>query len=219
MVTLKFSLDLEEDTIPDNVYIMRAKPRAIVPCNVEVDGRTINLVFSKSWPEAGVEYSVALATDKIKSVTDETLQKVFPIINFEFETEVTSIVRINYPSNFSEVRSPFVVHWEEDSDHNDFSKSFYFELATENYFANLVAKGTIDKLIEDPDQKQELEEIKAKEETTTSNETSDGTSIADDSSSDSAQSSKKAETDKSDESQNENQDQNSDENQGENDGE
>lgn len=143
LIHLIFSLDLDEDTIPDNVYLMQEKPRRHVSCETVVSGRTLDLRL-KEWPVPNSTYSLIIEPGKIFSITENPLEDFLPI-HFSFKSEVTSTVKIISPTNFEEITGDLKVTWQE-SGANPTLK-YYVEVATENIFQNLVFKTAIDKTI------------------------------------------------------------------------
>ena len=140
-VKLTFSLDIEEESVPDNIYLMRKAPRGFVPCDIKVDGKQVYL-YLRERPVPNTDYSLIIEPGKVFSITEEKLETVAPT-TIVFDEVVTSDVKILSPTNFDEELGEIQVTWQELGE----SLTFHYcvEVAKENTFVNLVYHGTIDK--------------------------------------------------------------------------
>nr|DAK26692.1 MAG TPA: hypothetical protein [Caudoviricetes sp.] len=143
LIHLHFSLDLDEETVTDNVYLMQERPRKIVPCEVVVDGKSIDVKLT-DWPIPNIKYSLVLEPGRILSITEDKLENILPI-HVEFKSEVTSEIEIISPINFEEITGDVKVVWKEVGIHP--TQKYYIEVSTENTFYNLISNAVIDKTI------------------------------------------------------------------------
>lgn len=142
-VHLTFALDLDEDTVTDNIWLMSQKPSAVVPCDVITDGRTVDLKLN-DWPVPEKNYTLVINPGKIKSITDETLETLVPY-TVVFHSEVTSTVKILSPDNFAEMddSDDIALEWQETG--KELIRKYRVEIASDSSFVNIIQKASIDK--------------------------------------------------------------------------
>ena len=140
-VTLTFSLDVDEDTVQDNIYLMSSSPKKIIATDVEVDGRTVSLMLHDT-PIPNKEYTLVVEPEKVESVTGDILNSVLPL-PIIFESAVVSDVKILSPSNFDTVSAHVKLEWQEISTAP--TRLYRVEVATEKVFSNVVISVSIDK--------------------------------------------------------------------------
>nr|DAP54852.1 MAG TPA: hypothetical protein [Caudoviricetes sp.] len=144
LIHLTFSLDIDEESVVDNIYLMQEKPRKIVPCKVIVDGRNIDVKLN-DWPIPNIQYSLIIEPGKILSITEDKLEYLLPA-HVEFKSEVTSEIKIISPSNFEEITDGLKVRWKEIGVNP--TLRYYVEISTENTFYNIVFNTVVDKTIQ-----------------------------------------------------------------------
>lgn len=144
LIHLTFSLDVDEESVVDNIYLMQEKPRKIVPCKILVDGRIIDVKLN-DWPVPNIQYSLVIEPGKILSITEDKLEHLLPA-HVEFKSEVTSEIKIVSPSNFEEITDELKVRWKEIGVNP--TLRYYIEISTENTFYNIVFNTVIDKTIQ-----------------------------------------------------------------------
>lgn len=143
-IHLIFSLDIDEDSVVDNIYLMKISPRAVVPCSLVTDGRSIDVQLQE-WPVPNTDYSLVVEPGKILSITGDVLENFLPI-TLTFKSEVTSDVKILSPSNFDTVDGELSVTWQEIG--NQPTQHYYLEAATDKTFNDLIVHEKIDKSAE-----------------------------------------------------------------------
>lgn len=143
LIRLTFSLDLDEETIPENIYLMQERPRKIVPCEIVPDGKLVDVKL-RDWPIPNIRYSLVIEPGRILSITEDKLDHILPI-HVEFKSEVTSEIKILSPSNFEELSGDLKVTWQEIGVNP--TQKYYLEVSTENVFYNLLTHAIIDKTI------------------------------------------------------------------------
>ena len=142
-VQLIFSLDIDEDSVVDNIYLMQEKPRTHIPCDITVKKRTVTLTLTQ-WPTPNVTYSLIIEPGKVLSITEEKLIDFLPV-KVEFKSEILTDVKILSPKNFEEVKDELTITWQEVGPSP--TRKYYIEIATENIFENLVEVAVVDKTI------------------------------------------------------------------------
>ena len=142
-IQLVFSLDIDEDSVTDNIYLMQEKPRIHIPCDITVNKRTVTLALTQ-WPTPNVTYSLIIEPGKILSITEDKLIDFLPI-KVEFKSEILTDVKILSPKNFEEVTDTLTITWQEIGPSP--TRKYYVEVATENIFENLIEVAVVDKAI------------------------------------------------------------------------
>lgn len=143
-IRLVFSLDIDEESVPENIYLMQSSPRTIIPCSLETDGKTVTVIL-RDWPVPNQDYSLVIEPGKILSITEDVLEETLPI-RLRFKSEVTSKVSIIAPKNFSEISGSLTVSWKEIGEAS--TKNYYVEISTENVFCNLIKHAVVEKSIQ-----------------------------------------------------------------------
>ena len=144
LIRLTFSLDIDEETVPENIYLMQERPRKIVPCEIIPNGRIIDVKL-KDWPIPNIRYSLVIEPERLLSITEDKLEHMLPI-HIEFKSEVTSEIKILSPTNFEEITGDLKVVWQEIGVNP--TQKYYLEVSTENVFYNLLTHAVIDKTIQ-----------------------------------------------------------------------
>lgn len=140
-VCIECSLDVDEDTVVSNVYLMQDSPRAIMPCTISVDGKEITLVLQE-WPVPNCPYTLII-DDGIRSIVGDEIESALPF-HITFSSAVLSKVKLLSPSNFSDIEDgDLAFSWQETG--TPCTGKFYVEVGTENVFNNVVFKSVIDK--------------------------------------------------------------------------
>ena len=139
-IELTMSREVDDSTVSRDVIALAEKAsERVVPCTFEFAGSRI-IMRLLEWPTANTSYTL-LVQRGIKSVIGEELAASIQR-NIVFESQLTSGVVVTRPVQFERVDG-LSIAWRETGD--VLAGEFYYEVATDNTFSNVVYQGIIDR--------------------------------------------------------------------------
>lgn len=138
-VEIKFSLDVDPDTVNLDNLVLIAKDSGKIPEYTFNTTRDVVELTLDQWPEANEEYLLKIQKGITSIVGDElpdSLQR-----NIIFKSEITSLVEVLSPADHEELSKLFVA-WRETqaTTLGGLVNSFYLEISTNNAFYQTVVK-------------------------------------------------------------------------------
>lgn len=144
-ITVHFSHDIDPDTVNHQTVLLGGSDGSVLHYKLQTSRNKV-FVLLTDWPEPSRKYLLRIGKQVTSIVGDEL--SAAATFTIQFQTEITSTVRITTPANFETIKGDEVtVRWEEvPSDGaaaQQTSSEYVVEVSKENSFYNVLYSTTV----------------------------------------------------------------------------